>query len=159
MKQPGEQEMKSCNDGLEQMLEGKTFVDGEGILFAPNRRYCDVVDIEDVLARTRFVADNYQAIAQMPGRAKQGEDDSFYEKLVWTINQTSYFGNTIARFGNLEQKKRYAQFIINMISELSKDDLSEFKRFVEKDSPDFILYEPDYYAFFTYTMFIGNVPE
>ena len=44
-------------------------------------------------------------------------------------------------------------------NELSNDDLSEYKRIAEIDSPDFILNEPDYYAFFTYTMFIGNVPE
>jgi len=42
-------------------------------------------------------------------------------------------------------------------SELSKDDLQEYKRLCLPDSPDFILNLPDYYAFFTYTMFRGKV--
>jgi len=43
-------------------------------------------------------------------------------------------------------------------SELSEDDLDEYQQFVKPGSPDFILNEPDYYAFFTYTMFTGEVP-
>jgi len=42
-------------------------------------------------------------------------------------------------------------------SELSKDDLKEYKRLCLPDSPDFILNLPDYYAFFTYSMFRGKV--
>jgi ubiquinone/menaquinone biosynthesis C-methylase UbiE len=41
--------------------------------------------------------------------------------------------------------------------ELSEDDRAEFKRLCEPDSPDFILDHPDYYAFFTYSMFYGTV--
>jgi demethylmenaquinone methyltransferase/2-methoxy-6-polyprenyl-1,4-benzoquinol methylase len=40
--------------------------------------------------------------------------------------------------------------------ELSSDDLAEFQRLCLPDSPDFILNLPDYYAFFTYTMFWGK---
>jgi SAM-dependent methyltransferase len=40
--------------------------------------------------------------------------------------------------------------------ELSSDDLADFQRLCLPDSPDFILNLPDYYAFFTYTMFWGK---
>ncbi len=45
------------------------------------------------------------------------------------------------------------------ISELSEDDYMEFKRICHPDSPDFILNCPDYYGFFTYTMFHGKVAK
>ena len=41
-------------------------------------------------------------------------------------------------------------------AELSSEDLAEFQRLCLPDSPDFILNLPDYYAFFTYTMFWGT---
>ena len=41
-------------------------------------------------------------------------------------------------------------------TELASDDLAEFQRLCLPDSPDFILNLPDYYAFFTYTMFWGK---
>lgn len=43
-------------------------------------------------------------------------------------------------------------------SELSPEDLAEFQRLCLPDSPDFILNLPDYYAFFTYTMFWAVKP-
>ncbi|UCF06518.1 MAG: class I SAM-dependent methyltransferase [bacterium] len=43
-------------------------------------------------------------------------------------------------------------------SELAPDDREEFRRLCSPDSPDFILNLPDYYAFFTYSMFWGEVP-
>jgi ubiquinone/menaquinone biosynthesis C-methylase UbiE len=42
-------------------------------------------------------------------------------------------------------------------SELSQDDRAEVRRLCLPDSPDFILDRPDYYAFFTYSMFSGKV--
>jgi demethylmenaquinone methyltransferase/2-methoxy-6-polyprenyl-1,4-benzoquinol methylase len=45
----------------------------------------------------------------------------------------------------------------DVASELSADDLKEFQRLCMSDSPDSILNSPDYYAFFTYTMFSGRV--
>jgi len=41
-------------------------------------------------------------------------------------------------------------------AELSSEDLAEFQRLCLPDSPDFILNLPDYYAFFTYSMFWGK---
>jgi len=43
--------------------------------------------------------------------------------------------------------------------ELSKKDKAEFKRLLSPESPDFILKDPDYYAFFTYSVFSGTVPD
>jgi demethylmenaquinone methyltransferase/2-methoxy-6-polyprenyl-1,4-benzoquinol methylase len=41
--------------------------------------------------------------------------------------------------------------------ELSEKDRLEFKRLCTPSSPDFILNHPDYYGFFTYSMFWGKV--
>ena len=38
------------------------------------------------------------------------------------------------------------------------EDWAEYRRLCRPESPDFILGIPDYYAFFTYTMFRGRVP-
>ena len=43
--------------------------------------------------------------------------------------------------------------------ELEKEDLEQYRRLCRPDSPDFILRHPDYYAFFTNSMFWGNIPE
>ncbi len=44
-------------------------------------------------------------------------------------------------------------------SEVSSDVWSEYQRLSQPDSPDFILKLPDYYAFFTYSLFLGRVPR
>jgi len=47
----------------------------------------------------------------------------------------------------------------NVESELSKEDFDLCKRLTTPDSPDFILNLPDYYGFYTYTVFRGKVPK
>ena len=42
-------------------------------------------------------------------------------------------------------------------AELSEGDWAEYQRLCLAESPDFILNLPDYYAFFTYSMFRGRV--
>jgi hypothetical protein len=42
--------------------------------------------------------------------------------------------------------------------ELTADERAEFKRLTDPASPDFILNDPSYYAFFTYSMFWGKAP-
>jgi hypothetical protein len=42
-------------------------------------------------------------------------------------------------------------------SEVTPEDWAQYQRLSEPESPDFILDLPDYYAFFTYTMFQGKV--
>jgi ubiquinone/menaquinone biosynthesis C-methylase UbiE len=48
---------------------------------------------------------------------------------------------------------------VDVNEELPGEDIAEYRRLCEPDSPDFILKHPDYYGFFTYTMFHGRVPE
>jgi demethylmenaquinone methyltransferase/2-methoxy-6-polyprenyl-1,4-benzoquinol methylase len=43
--------------------------------------------------------------------------------------------------------------------EVSAEDCAEYQRLCKPGSADFILDIPDYYAFFTYSMFRGRVPE
>jgi len=43
--------------------------------------------------------------------------------------------------------------------DVSLEDRAEYKRLCTSDSADFILDIPDYYAFFTYSMFRGRVPH
>jgi len=45
------------------------------------------------------------------------------------------------------------------LSGISEEDWKEYERLCLLESPDFILNAPDYYAFFTYTMFQGRIPE
>ena len=42
-------------------------------------------------------------------------------------------------------------------SELSPEDRAEYRRLCLPESPDFILNHPDYYAFYTCSMFYGEV--
>ena len=42
--------------------------------------------------------------------------------------------------------------------ELTPEDWAEYQRLCLPESPDFIVNRPDYYAFFTYSMFRGAVP-
>ncbi|MBE9565509.1 MAG: hypothetical protein IMF16_02030 [Proteobacteria bacterium] len=44
-------------------------------------------------------------------------------------------------------------------SELTQEDRAEYRRLCLPESPDFILNHPDYYAFFTYSMFQGKVAK
>jgi demethylmenaquinone methyltransferase/2-methoxy-6-polyprenyl-1,4-benzoquinol methylase len=42
-------------------------------------------------------------------------------------------------------------------SELTEEEWVEYQRLCLPDSPDFILNHPDYYVFFTYSLFYGRV--
>jgi demethylmenaquinone methyltransferase/2-methoxy-6-polyprenyl-1,4-benzoquinol methylase len=44
-------------------------------------------------------------------------------------------------------------------TELAGEDRAEYRRLCLPDSPEFIVNHPDYYAFFTYSMFGGRVAE
>jgi len=43
--------------------------------------------------------------------------------------------------------------------EINAEDWSDLKRLIAPDSQDFILDEPDYYGFFTYSLFSGKIPS
>lgn len=45
----------------------------------------------------------------------------------------------------------------NLQSELPSDDWAEYQRLCLPESPDFVLNLPDYYGFFTYSMFSGRI--
>jgi demethylmenaquinone methyltransferase/2-methoxy-6-polyprenyl-1,4-benzoquinol methylase len=47
---------------------------------------------------------------------------------------------------------------IGVEPDLTQEDWAEYRRLCLPESPNFILNHPDYYAFFTYSMFRGNVP-
>jgi ubiquinone/menaquinone biosynthesis C-methylase UbiE len=47
----------------------------------------------------------------------------------------------------------------NVESELTQEDWSDYHRLCLPGSPDFVLNHPDYYTFFTYSMFCGKVAE
>ncbi len=73
----------------------------------------------------------------------------------------AFAGSACAPLSDGVQKALTALFDMrwpNVATELSSDDLAEFKRLCSPDSPDFILNLPDYYALFTYTMFWGKKP-
>jgi ubiquinone/menaquinone biosynthesis C-methylase UbiE len=44
-------------------------------------------------------------------------------------------------------------------TELAEEDRAEYRRLCLRESPDFVLNHPDYYSFFTYSMFSGKVAE
>jgi ubiquinone/menaquinone biosynthesis C-methylase UbiE len=46
---------------------------------------------------------------------------------------------------------------INVEPELTREDRAEYRRLCRPESPDFIINLPDYYAFFTYSLFWGEV--
>jgi demethylmenaquinone methyltransferase/2-methoxy-6-polyprenyl-1,4-benzoquinol methylase len=46
---------------------------------------------------------------------------------------------------------------VDVEPELSEGDWADYQRLCLAESPDFILNLPDYYAFFTYSMFRGRV--
>ena len=46
----------------------------------------------------------------------------------------------------------------NLDRELTPEELAEYRRLCRPDSPDYILNRPDYYAFFTYTLFAAKNP-
>ncbi|KAF5417604.1 MAG: hypothetical protein C5S48_00115 [Candidatus Methanogaster sp.] len=46
---------------------------------------------------------------------------------------------------------------VDVEAELSEGDWAEYQRLCLAESPDFILDLPDYYAFYTYSMFRGRV--
>ena len=48
---------------------------------------------------------------------------------------------------------------VDVEAELAEGDWAEFQRLCLAESPEFILDIPDYYAFYTYSMFRGLVSE
>jgi demethylmenaquinone methyltransferase/2-methoxy-6-polyprenyl-1,4-benzoquinol methylase len=53
----------------------------------------------------------------------------------------------------------FQMFWGELCSEMSPDDWAEFERLCQPDSRDFILNRQDYYAFLTYSLFVGKVAK
>jgi ubiquinone/menaquinone biosynthesis C-methylase UbiE len=47
----------------------------------------------------------------------------------------------------------------NVQPDMAREDWEQYQRLIEPTSPDFILNCPDYYAFFTYSLFYGKVSK
>ncbi|UCD10050.1 MAG: methyltransferase domain-containing protein [Dehalococcoidales bacterium] len=78
--------------------------------------------------------------------------------LTETVAKT-YAGSVFAPFDETSRRALVSLFEMrwpNVEAELSDQDVYEFKRLCNPDSRDFILNIPEYYAYFTYTVFRGT---
>jgi demethylmenaquinone methyltransferase/2-methoxy-6-polyprenyl-1,4-benzoquinol methylase len=74
----------------------------------------------------------------------------------------TFAGDAYAPF--TDDLRRALEFLFDMRwpgveKELTQEDWTEYRRLCLPESPDYILNQPDYYAFFTYSMFSGMVPK
>lgn len=85
----------------------------------------------------------------------------WFNELGLSEVKAGVFADSVCAPLNDEIKKALAELFKerwpNVATELAPDDLAEFQRLCLPDSPDFIINLPDYYAFFTITMFWGKV--
>jgi len=78
------------------------------------------------------------------------------------VKARTFVGDVQAPFGEDERAALTSLFEMlwsGPASEASSEDWSEYLRLCKQGSADFILDEPGYHAFFTYTMFRGKVPN
>ena len=76
------------------------------------------------------------------------------------LNAKTIAGNVFAPFNSELRDSLVSLFEMRwpgVETELSSNDKVEFHRLCKPESPDFIVDHPDYYAFFTYTVFWGYV--
>jgi len=87
----------------------------------------------------------------------------WFRELGLTESKAKVFADNV--YAPLDEKIRNALVALfdmrwpDVSTELSSDDLAEFQRLCLPYSPDFILNLPEYYAFFTYTMFWGKTAD
>jgi ubiquinone/menaquinone biosynthesis C-methylase UbiE len=78
-----------------------------------------------------------------------------------TIVKT-FAGDVFAPLNEYERESMIALFKMRwpgIKNELSEQDYADYQRLCMPDSPEFIVNHPDYYAFFTYSMFTNKVPK
>jgi ubiquinone/menaquinone biosynthesis C-methylase UbiE len=78
-----------------------------------------------------------------------------------TIVKT-FAGNMYAPLKEYERESLIALFKMRwpgIKNELSEQDYADYQRLCLPDSPEFIVNDPDFYAFFTYSMFTSRVPK
>lgn len=86
----------------------------------------------------------------------------FREAGLETITAHSFVGSAHAPLGDDVRAELLALFQMRwpgVKAELTPDDWSEYQRLCLPESADFILDHPDYYTFFTYSMFQGKVAQ
>jgi len=86
----------------------------------------------------------------------------FSELGLKELNAKAFAGSACAPLSDEVRKALVDLFDMrwtDVAPELSSDDLAEFQRLCLPDSSDFILNLPDYYTFFTYTMFWGKTAD
>ncbi|MCD4799204.1 MAG: hypothetical protein K8R19_09385, partial [Methanosarcinales archaeon] len=76
------------------------------------------------------------------------------------VTARTFVGDVCAPL-SVEMRSALADIIetrwVDVRAELSEGDWADFQRLCMPESPEFILDLPDYYAFFTYSMFRGRV--
>jgi demethylmenaquinone methyltransferase/2-methoxy-6-polyprenyl-1,4-benzoquinol methylase len=87
---------------------------------------------------------------------------SFNDAGLEDVRAQTFVGETQAPLG--EGVRTALSSLLKMLwgmpqPEASAEDLAEYRRLCTPGTPDFILDIPDYYAFFTYSMFMGRVPQ
>jgi len=98
----------------------------------------------------------------------QKADRHFLSALRWfkeigleKLTVKTFAGNLHAPLSKVEKYSLTALFKMRWYGiekELSDQDYSDYQRLCLVESPEFIVYRTDYYAFFTYSMFMGKVP-
>jgi len=112
---------------------------------------------------------NATCSSYIPFLKGQSPKSHFLRALHWyrkvgmeEVNARTFVGNVQAPLGMGERAALTSLFEMlwsEPASEASSEDWSEYLRLCKPESADFILDEPGYYAFFTYTMFRGKVPN
>ncbi len=78
------------------------------------------------------------------------------------LNARTFVGNINAPLNDNIRNAMISLFEMvwgNAESEVTQENWEEFQRISQPESPDFILNLPDYYAFFTYSLFSGKVAK
>lgn len=86
----------------------------------------------------------------------------FREAGLEELTAQTFAGDAYAPF--TDDLCRALEFLFDMRwpgveKELAQEDWTEYRRLCLPESPDYILNQPDYYAFFTYSMFSGMVQK
>lgn len=83
-----------------------------------------------------------------------------FRKLGLTETEVkTYAGSVFAPLDSTSRRALEALFEMrwpNVESELTAPEINEFRRLCKPDSPDYILNVPEYYAYFTYSLFKGT---
>lgn len=86
----------------------------------------------------------------------------FHDTGLEALTVQTFIGTAHAPLNDAVRAELSALFLMRwpgVQSELIPEDWAAFQRLCQPESPDFVLNLPDYYAFFTYSLFSGTVPN